>query len=165
MRDGKDLELHPRIAGYCRVLPRSGIWGNSGCEVRSAEWGGSERFGPHKSAWDRLGPDKIFSPRKNGEEKWCRAKNAKGGEGERFGLSPSGRAPRFALPFGGENQRKWLISRIWIGENCSVLPPPPPPRLWRASWLWRLVRDCRSDGGSGSRCCGSGRDFYGPAIR
>jgi hypothetical protein len=23
----------PRIAGYCRVLPRSGTWGNSECEV------------------------------------------------------------------------------------------------------------------------------------
>jgi hypothetical protein len=25
-----------------------------------------ERFGPHKSAWDRLGPDKFFSSRENG---------------------------------------------------------------------------------------------------
>jgi hypothetical protein len=29
-------------------------------------WSG--RFGPPGTAWDRLGPDKIFSPREKGEE-------------------------------------------------------------------------------------------------
>jgi hypothetical protein len=30
----------------------------------------SVRFGPPWSAWDRLGPDKFFSPRENLVKKW-----------------------------------------------------------------------------------------------
>jgi hypothetical protein len=51
MRDGKELDLHPRIAGYCRILPRSGTWGNSEREIRSAEC----RIG-HRSGNDPTNP-------------------------------------------------------------------------------------------------------------
>jgi hypothetical protein len=64
---GKELDLRPRIAGYCRVLPRSGTEGNSERGNRSAERRvgarglqlqrgrtASVRISPPGTAWDRI---------------------------------------------------------------------------------------------------------------
>jgi hypothetical protein len=88
------VRILPDIAGYCRVTGPGDFFTESvavlpgynhnmwGCPISNAKGkidegtGGSVRFGTPGNAWERLGTDKFFSPRENGEENcfgelWC----------------------------------------------------------------------------------------------
>jgi hypothetical protein len=78
------VRLLPGIAGYCRVVgpcefgrrsAECGVRAGEACSHRTGRTGYPDipvgAYGPHKSAWDRLGPLKFFSPRKSGEENRC----------------------------------------------------------------------------------------------
>jgi hypothetical protein len=84
---------------------------NSKCKIEEGT-DGSVRFGPHKSAWDRLGPDKIFSPRKTGKK---------------IGLANCGAGRE-------EHHRLWHVALCrFVPLGKKVRPPPQklPPAFGR----------------------------------